>query len=106
MEDKDPKQPVQYATPVKRLWAWVGVVYMLILLGLNTYALTTGRYLAGIGSLGVAPALLGLGGTAILRYRGGESRGGLLPCLLIAGGSFLLAILNLIHGLPILLSQL
>ena len=79
---------------------------MLLLLGLNTYALSTGTYLTGIGSLGLIPALVGLGGTAILRYRSGQRRGGLAACVSVAGASFLLALLNLLHGLPILFSQL
>ena len=60
MDDKKnlpTKEPVKYATPMQRLWAWVGVVYMVALVLLTTYALSHGRYLQGIGSLMVSPAL-------------------------------------------------
>ena len=72
-----PKEEIKYATPMQRLWAWVGVVYMVALVLLTTYALSHGRYLQGIGSLMVSPALAGLGGSAILRYRQGMGKGGL-----------------------------
>lgn len=101
-----PQEPVKYATPMQRLWAWVGVVYMIIFVLLTTYALSHGAYLKGIGSLMISPALAGLGSSAILRYRQGMGRGGLLACVLIAGGSFVLVGLNLVQGIPVLLAQL
>lgn len=106
MDEQEEKQPIQYASPTKRLWAWVGIAYALLILGLNTYALSTGRYLTGLGSLGIAPALAGLGGTVILRHRSGQSRGGLAVCVLLSSLCSFLCALNLIHGLPLLLAQL
>ena len=115
MEDRKPemtpeaepkKEPVKWATPVQRVWAWVGVVYMLILVLLSTFALSHGWYLRGIGGIMVAPALCGLGGTVILRYRQGVGRGGLPSCIIIAGASFLLAVWNVVRGIPVLLAQL
>lgn len=100
------KEPVTYASPVKRLWAWVGVVYMVILVLVNTYALATARYLTGIGALALIPALCGLGGTVILRCRAGQGKGGLPACVVLAGACFALAVWNLIRGLPPLLAQL
>ena len=105
-QQEQPKEPVKYATPMMRLWAWVGVVYMVILVLLNTYGLAHGDFLRGIGGLLIAPALCGLGGSAILRYREGKGRGGLAVCVLVSGVSFLLAVLNLIQAIPALLSQL
>lgn len=99
-------EPIQYATPVQRTWAWVGVVYMVILILLTTYALAHGDYLRGIGGIMVSPALCGLGATVILRYRQGQGRGGILPCILISGASFLLSLWNVIRGIPIILDQL
>ena len=101
-----PTEPLQYATPVQRIWAWVGVVYMVILVLLTTYALAHGSYLRGIGGIMISPALGGLGATVILRYRQGKGRGGVLPCILIAGASFLLSLWNVIRGIPAILSQL
>ncbi len=110
LEKKDQQEsrtePVKYATPMQRLWAWVGVVYMVILVLLSTYGLAHGSFLQGIGALMLAPALCGLGASAILRFRRGEGRGGLLSCGLISGGAFLLALLGLIRALPNLVRQL
>lgn len=113
MEEKDPqelemgqKEEIQYATPVQRTRAWVGVVYMVILILLTTYALAHGDYLRGIGGIMVSPALCGLGATAILRYRQGKGRGGILPCILISGACFLLSLWNVIRGIPVIFDQL
>lgn len=105
-QEKEPKEPIQWATPMQRLWAWVGVVYMVILVLLTTYALATGAYLRGIGGLMLSPALCGLGASAILRYRGGEGRGGLAACVIVAGTAFALALWNIIQGIPALVAQL
>lgn len=105
-QEKEQKEPIQYAGPVKRLWAWVGVVYMVILVLLTTYALATGAYLGGIAGIMLAPALAGLGGSVILRYREGYRKGGPVVCVLLAGTAFGLAVWNLIRAVPNLLSQL
>ena len=100
------KEPVKYATPMQRLWAWVGVVYMVILTLLTTYALSHAVYLRGIGPLMLSPALCGLGASAILRYRQGIGRGGIVACVLVAGGCFVMAVLGIIQGVPVILGQL
>ncbi len=109
-DEKDLKQEepqnIKWATPLQRLWAWVGVGYMVILVLLSTYALAHGAYLRGIGGIMVSPALCGLGGTVILRYRQGVGRGGLPVCLLLSGASFVLAAWNVIRSIPALLGQL
>jgi len=91
---------------MQRLWAWVGVAYMVILVLLSVYALSHGNYLRGIGGAMLSPALCGLGGTAILRYRQGMGRGGLAACILVAGASIGLAVWNLIGAVPVILGQL
>lgn len=106
MNEEEKKDEVVYATPMKRLWAWVGVVYMVILVLLSTYGLAHGAYLQGIAPLMMVPALCGVGGAVILRYRSGWGRGGLPACILISGTAFLLAILDLIRGIPVLIAQL
>ncbi len=108
-EEKKPqeqKEPVVYASPMKRLWAWVGVVYMVILVLLNTWALAHGSFLTGIGPLMVVPALVGLGASAILLHREGKGRGGVVACVLVSGACFGVAAWNLIRGLPALWAQL
>lgn len=104
LEQQQP--PVKWATPLQRLWAWVGVVYMVILVLLTTYALATGAYLRGIGGLMLSPALCGLGASAILNYRQGKGRGGLGACIAVSAAAFLLALWNLLRSLPALMSQL
>ncbi len=104
--EEENRQEIKYATPMQRLWAWVGVVYMVILVLLTTYALAHGAYLRGIGPLMVSPALAGAGYSAILRQRQGKARGGPVLCALLAGACFLLVIVNLVRGFPVLLSQL
>lgn len=98
--------PIQYASPMKRLWAWVGVAYMVILTLLNVYGLAHGYFLTGIGPLMVTPALVGLGCAAILRFREGKGRGGLVACVLVSGACFALSVWNLYRAVPILLAQL
>lgn len=98
--------PVEYATPMKRLWAWVGVVYAVGYALLMAYAFAHGDFPQAIGALLTVPALAGLGGSVILRYREGKGRGGLPVCVVLSGACFALAIWNLIRGLPVLLSQL
>lgn len=98
--------PVEYASPMKRLWAWVGLVYAVGYALLMAYAFARGEFPQGIGQLLIAPALAGLGASVILRYQEGKGRGGLPVCIGLSGISFALALWNLIQGLPVLLGQL
>lgn len=100
------QEPVKYSTPVQRVWAWVGVVYMLALVLLSTYGLAHGAFIRGIGGLMLSPALMGLGVTVILRYRQGAGRGGLVACVLVSGTAFGLVLFNLIRDVPVLIGQL
>lgn len=103
--ETESKEPIVYATPVKRAWAWVGVVYMVIITLLVTYSFAKGRFLGGIGSLMLCPALAGLGATAILRYRAGEGKGGLPVCVIMVAVSAVLIVLNLMMGIPALITN-
>lgn len=49
------------ASPLKRTLAWIGLIYMLILLALTTFFYFTGKALMGIAPLLAVPGLLGLG---------------------------------------------
>lgn len=115
MEEQERREPtseaaqtpeIQYATPMKRLWAWVGVVYAVGAALLVTFALSHGGFPQAIGPLLLAPALAGLGASAILRFREGKGRGGLAVCVALSGACFALALWNLILGLPVLFAQL
>lgn len=100
---EEQNEPVVYASPVKRTWAWVCIVYVLIFMATFTYYLATARILIGIGPLLLCPALAGLGATAVLRYRAGQGKGGLLACAALSGLCAALLLLNLFLGVPALL---
>lgn len=106
-ENKQPseeqQEPVVYASPVKRTWAWVCIVYVLIFMATFTYYLATAKILIGIGPLLLCPALGGLAATAILRYKAHEGRGGLPACLTLTGLCAVLLVLNLLMGVPALM---
>ena len=104
-ETPEEKPPVTYASPVKRVWAWVGVAYMLIIVLLFTWYMAKARFINGIGSLMLIPALCGVAATVILRYRSGEAKGGLIVCILFVAACAALVILNLITGIPALLAN-
>ena len=56
-EETPPREHV-YASPLKRIWAWVGVVYMVIIVLLITYLFATAKLLQGIGGLMVLASIL------------------------------------------------
>ena len=109
-EDQTPPQEqtpqVKYATPMQRIWAWVGVVYVVILMLLTTYAIATADYIRGIGGFMLSPALCGLGASTILRYRQGIGRGGLGVCIALSAACFGLAVWNTIAAVPVIAGQL
>ena len=100
---EEPREPYTPASPIKRTWAWVAIVYVLLCTVLFTYYLATARVLIGLGPLMVCPALGGLVVTAVLRYRSGQSRGGVLACLSLTGICVVLLLINLYVGIPSLL---
>ncbi|MBQ3135053.1 MAG: hypothetical protein IJB75_04500 [Oscillospiraceae bacterium] len=57
------------ASPVKRTMAWVGIVYMVILVALTTYMYFAGAALTGIAPLLAIPGLVGLGAVALISHR-------------------------------------
>ena len=57
------------ASPVKRTMAWIGVVYMLILLTLTTYFYFTGTMLGNLAPMLTIPGLLGLGVLSLVSHR-------------------------------------
>ncbi len=105
-EKRDPSAPSEeqspavYAGPLKRVWAWVGVVYMLVLTALVTYALSFGAYLHGIGGLLVSPALGGTAATLVMLWRQRRSHSPLQSALFLGtlGLCAALLVLGLISG--------
>lgn len=71
------------ASPVKRAMAWIGVVYMLILVALMTYFYFTATMLSGLGPLLAVPGLVGLGIVSIISWRT-TGRPGKGPAIVLA----------------------
>ncbi len=60
-ENKEEKEPYTPASPVKRIMAWVGIVYMVGFVLLNLYPFFNGgTYLTGIAPLFACPGIAGL----------------------------------------------
>ena len=108
-EEEEPREPYVPASPLKRIWAWVGVVYMVIIVLLMTYMYGTGTYLHGIASLMVIPALGGGGASAVCVWLTSpqESRSPARRAMMIFITALCLAliVINLINGIPALLAN-
>ena len=98
-EEREPYVP---AGPVKRALAWMGVIYMVIIVLLTTYNLATGEALHGIPGLLLAPACGGLSAVAFLKFR--EDRRGAMAFVGTAAAAA--CAVNLVLGLRALLSAL
>lgn len=57
------------ASPVKRTMAWIGVVYMVIIIALTTYFYFTATMLGNLQQLLVLPALIGGGILLVVSHR-------------------------------------
>ena len=108
-QEEQPREPYTPASPLKRIWAWVGVVYMVIIVCLMTYMYGTGTYLHGIASLMVIPALGGGGASAVCLWltspQEGRTPARRAMMILITALCLALAIINLINGIPALLAN-
>ncbi len=92
------------ASPVKRALAWIGVVYMLILVALTTYFYFTGSGLRGLGPLLTVPGLIGLGIVALISWRT-AGRPGKWPAISLAALCWLMALATLPIGIAGLMSN-
>ena len=102
-----PKPTYTPASPTKRVLAWMGILYMLILLALNTFGLATGSALNGIAGLLLAPACLALAVIQGFKFRalrreGVPAHGSLAVAVLAA----LAGVYSLADGLFVLFAQL
>ena len=59
--NQDQQEPYVPASPVKRTMAWIGIVYMVILLCLTTFYFYTGRMLGNLAPCSPCPASLAWG---------------------------------------------
>ena len=92
------------ASPVKRTLAWIGLVYMVILLALTTYGLFTGTGLGNLGPLLTVPGLIGLGILALVSWRT-TGHPGKWPAIALAALCWLLALATLPIGIAGLMSN-
>ena len=106
---EEPREPYTPASPLKRIWAWVGVVYMVIIVCLMTYMYGTGTYLHGIASLMVIPALGGGAASAICLWltapQEGRTPARRAMMIFITALCLALIVINLINGIPALLAN-
>lgn len=106
-EDESGQPGYTPASPTKRVLAWMGVVYMVILVALNTYGLATGSALTGIAGLMLAPACFALTVVQLLKVRA-LRKAGLSPwgALVLALLGAAVGVFSLVDGLRSLLVQL
>ena len=106
-EEKENTPSYTPASPTKRALAWMGVIYMLILVALNTYGLATGSALTGIAGIMLAPACLTLAVVQILKFRALRKEG--VPgwgALFLAVLGAIVGVYSLIDGIRSLLVQM
>ena len=103
-EPREEEQGYTPASPVKRALAWIGVVYMVILVALTTYFYFTATMLGGLGPLLTIPGLVGLGIVSLisLRTTGRPAKG---PAIALAVLCWVLAVLTLPVGIAGLMSN-
>lgn len=106
-EEETPKEPIVYASPLKRIWAWVGVVYMVIITFLIVYMLAFGAYLRGIGGIMVCPAIGGAAVSLFYMWQQGQGHSTVQRVLfsLTIGLCAALIILGLWTGIPALIAN-
>ena len=90
------------ASPVKRALAWMGVVYMVILVLLTTYNMATGEPLHGIPGILLFPACGGLAAVCFLRGREIKK----LPLLILGVLAAVACAFNLVTGVLSLVAAL
>lgn len=100
----DPQSTYTPASPIKRAFAWIGVVYMVILVALTTYTCFTGTVLHGLVALLAIPALVGLGIVALISHKttGLPSN---VATALIAGVCWILAAVLVLPGVAGLMAN-
>ncbi len=102
--ETEPERSYTPASPVKRTMAWIGLVYMLILLALTTYFYFTGTALGNLGPLLTVPGLIGLGIVALVSWKT-TGRPDKWPAVALAVVCWLLAVAILPIGIAGLMSN-
>lgn len=102
--NQDQQEPYVPASPVKRTMAWIGIVYMVILLCLTTFYFYTGRMLGNLAPLLTVPGLIGLGPLILVSWHStGHPRRGLafglsLLCFCLAAFTLPIGLLGLMSN--------
>ena len=102
--NQDQQEPYVLASPVKRTMAWIGIVYMVILLCLTTFYFYTGRMLGNLAPLLTVPGLIGLGALILVSWHStGHPRRGLafglsLLCFCLAAFTLPIGLLGLMSN--------
>ena len=92
------------SSPVKRTMAWIGLVYMVILVALTTWFYFTAKPLGNLGPLLTVPGLIGLGIVALVSWRT-TGKPGKWPAISLAILCWLLALATLPIGIAGLMSN-
>ena len=102
--NQDQQEPYVPASPVKRTMAWIGIVYMVILLCLTTFYFYTGRMLGNLAPLLTVPGLISLGALILVSWHStGHPRRGLafglsLLCFCLAAFTLPIGLLGLMSN--------
>ena len=102
--NQDQQEPYVPASPVKRTMAWIGIVYMVILMCLTTFYFYTGRMLGNLAPLLTVPGLIGLGALILVSWHStGHPRRGLafglsLLCFCLAAFTLPIGLLGLMSN--------
>ena len=92
------------ASPTKRIMAWIGVVYMVIVVLLTTYIYATAAPLQNLAPLLSIPALVGFGILALVNHRT-TGKPGKVGAIVLAAICFGAALYSLPLGIFGLLSN-
>lgn len=102
MEDNQNYTPASFE---KRVGAWIGIGYMLMLVALITYTVATARSLPGTAPLLLVPLGIGVPFIAVHRQRQGTALGGLAGTILICVVCVAAVVLGLWLGIPALIAD-
>lgn len=105
--NQEAREPYTPAHPIKRVLAWVGLVYMVAIVLLNVYPFFTGgHYLQGVAPLLVCPGSAGMAVIALYQLRQASSKGVKAALALLTLACLVVTVVGLWDGIPALLGGL